>query len=167
MTNTTPVLTKETYTLPAGTYVIGCPSLLTYSSDEMDDAFLKDGLGQINGHHFISVSTGMDGSFTLYDLEDSEHSGEPEEVDEFVTDIARMAIIPKELIPDYDDALEYGREFVSYSTDNEGNETPDPVEVKIIRDTANHNSVMEIDIEWYKLVIWNQKLFGGVYGEEA
>lgn len=168
MTITTPTIKTEHYTLPAGEYVIGCPSLLTCpNSEPMSDAFYQDGMGKINGHKYLSVSTGMDGFFRLYDMDADEPDDRyPEHVDTFLTDVALMSIIPVELIPDYEDASEYGKEFCVLSTDNDGNEAHQPIEVKVHRDVANNNRVMEVDIEWYKLVIWNDKRFGGAYGAE-
>ena len=161
-------ITTEKFTLPGGQYIVGCPMMIMSPNGQArNESIESEGLGDLNGHKHITFRTGMDGSFKVYDMEDSEQNGKPEHIDTLSTDIARMSIIAAELVPDWEAALEHGMEFYCFDCDEQGNEVPGSVEVTVHRDTSRNNRINEIDIEWYKLVIWNDKLFGGEYGEES
>ena len=138
MTQTT---TQEHFTLPPAQYVLGCPRLIL--GDAFDDAFYEPGLGEYKGHKFFTVSTGGDGSFHLFDMEEFD---EPVNVDTFMTDVARISIIPFALIPFQSEAFNYGREL-SLETD----EGLEPWEITVNRDEKGN--VRDVDIEFYKLIV--------------
>lgn len=160
MTTATATTKTELFLLPEGAYMLGSPDLLTYiEGKETNPELYKDGVNAIDGHMFWTVGTGMDGFFKFYDFEDSEHTGTILYVDTFATDIARLALVPVALIPDVEEAEEYGRYF-------EVDDGYDSGTIAITVHRSEDGRVLEVDIEWYKLVIWNDKRFGGAYGEE-
>ena len=141
--------------IPAGRYWIGSPDLIldTGEADPIDEIFYKSGLQEKDGHKFVSINTMGDGPFKLYDLEDSMHSGDPEHVDTFITDVATICIIPAVLVPDEDKAEEWARLF-SVDVDEE----PFSLDITIHYHTYSTGVTVvdEVDIEWYKLLIRDQ-----------
>lgn len=169
MTTATAMRT-ETYTIPSGAYMIGCPMLLTTPNDEdINDLLFEPGVGEIDGHKFFTICTGGDGCFSLYDTEEDN-----EEVDAFGTDVATISIIPLELIPDLEAAAEYGRHFEVGETivdgiDEESGDVTfhyltgddDPgieITVHYHRFDNGNEAVHHVDIEWYKLSVAEQWL---------
>ena len=146
---------SESYTIPTGAYMIGCPMLLTETDDKpVDNRLFEPGVGEIDGHKFFTVCTGGDGIFSLLDKEEDN-----KEVDAFCTDVATISVIPYELIPDVEAAEEYGRHFVVDPDDGSGE--PDPgLEITVHYHTfdTGHSVVHHVDIEWYTLTVAQQYL---------
>ena len=150
-------ITKKKFELPSGEYMIGCPLLLTSPNvQQRNKIFMKEGLGEVNGYKFLIFETKHDGYFNFYDMGNSDHSGEPEHIDSLATDVALMSIIPMQLINDQEAAEEFGFSLTIEDYDLDGNKVSDPVKVTVYRDSTKGFCINEIDIEWYKLAIWNQ-----------
>ena len=146
---TTPLLTKETYTLPSGMYLLGGPSLITAPNGEKPNtALFTEGVGEVDGHQYFTVRTMMDGSSKLFDTDELDDDGNPEHVDTFDTDIALLSLVPVALVPDVEAAEEHARYFEVDDGEEVANGT---IEVTVHKNEKG--LVLAVDLEWYRLII--------------
>ena len=149
MTTSTAVRTKETFTLPVGSYLLGCPSLITApNGEEPNAAFYSEGVGEVDGHQYFTVRTMMDGSFKLFDTNELDDDGKPEQVDTFDTDIALLSLVPVALVPDVEAAEEHARYFEVDDGEEDSNGT-----IEVIVHKNENGLVLAVDVEWYRLII--------------
>ena len=115
MTNS--LITK--HTLPDGSYYVGCPCMVLEEEDWNEWWQKDEECFEFKGHKVVSISTGGDGYFPLYDLNEEgtavDQDDNPIEgpvLDNYMpTDVATLAIIPYELIKELgstEEAEEYG-----------------------------------------------------------
>ena len=149
MTTTAEVRTKENFSIPSGTYLLGCPSLITApNGEEPNTALYSEGVGEVDGHQYFTVRTMMDGSFQLFDTDELNHDGKPEHVDTFDTDIALLSLVPVALVPDVEAAEEHARYFAVDDGEEDSNGT---IDITVHKNEKGH--VLAVDVEWYRLII--------------
>jgi len=158
----------ESFTLPDGEYYVGCPYLvIPDDGDYLYDKFAEfdSGLNEMDGHKLIYISTGGDGYWRLYDMnedgagEDPE-TGEPVDgpihKDSLPTDVASMSIMPtallKELGCDMDHVEESGYTFCVESGGETDEENTFEVEFKYkMYEGHDREELSYVEFLWFKL----------------
>ena len=145
------------YTLPGGIYYIGCPRCVL-----PDDAWhqwleLEIEYFQFQGQDVVSISTGADGVFPLYDKSEEEHA------DYLVTDVSTVAIIPMEALEavgiSWEEASEHGYVFDVGIPINEESYRPFEVTIHNIESIDGRVSTDHVDFLWLELLVADREKY--------